>query len=259
MPEFVSQWAILPGPVRYDPKLPANAKLLYAEIAAKTNTTGYCWASNEFFAQQMRLSADSISRLIKDLERAEYIGVTVDPRAVNEERRIIYLTPKGLGAMGGIGKNAETPSRQKCRDRSGKNAETGIGKNAGAHIIENTKKKENKPLAERPKYLALDVFEALTTYAQDDGQLLLALLGWVEMRHRIHKPVATAETVRRACRQLDKLAEGDRDYLLGCIRKSTDHNWLGFFALKEGDEGYHAPLQLQAKQAYDALGGLPLL
>ena len=251
MDEFAPMWAILPGPVRYDPKLPANAKLLYSEIAAKTNTTGYCWASNEWFSQKLGLSADSISRLIKTLQQADYIGVTVDPRAVNAERRIIFLTPKGLCPAGGIGKNADTQSRQKRRDR--------IGKNAEAHIIENNKIQENKPLAERPKYLALDVFDALTSYAGENGQLLLALLGWVEMRHRIRKPVATAETVRRACRTLDKLAEGDLAYKLGCIRKSTDHNWLGFFALKEGDEGYHAPLQQQAQQAYDALGGLPLL
>ncbi len=245
MSDFVSQWAILPAPVRYDPDLPANAKLLYAEIAAKTNTTGFCWASNEFFARQMDLSADSISRLIRDLERGEYIVVTVTPAETNDKRREIYLTPKGFG-LGGIGKNADTPSRQKCRDRPGKNAE--------AHNIENNNK--NNSLAERPKYLPLDVFEAMTSYAGEDGQLLLSLLGWAEMRHRIHKPIATAETVRRACRQLDKLSEGDRAYKLGCLRKSTDRNWLGLFALEDGDEGYHPPLQRQAR---DALGGLELL
>ena len=249
MPEFVSQWAILPGPVRYDLNLPPNAKLLYAEIAAKTNTTGYCWASNDYFAKQMGISADSVSRLIKSLETAGYIVVDVDSSAVNDKRREIYLTPKSFGLEGGIGKNAETPSRQKCRDR--------IGKNADEHIIEN--KKENSSLAERPKYVPLDVFNAMTAYTGTDGELLLALLGWSEMRHRIHKPVSTAETVRRACRTLDKLSEGDRAYKLGCIRKSESHNWLGFFPLKEGDEGYHAPLDQQAQQAYDALGGLPLL
>lgn len=246
MPDFVSQWAILPAPVRYDPELPANAKLLYAEIAAKTNTTGFCWASNEYFAKQMGLSADSVSRLIKQLETSGYIVVAVDPMAVNEKRREIYLTPKGFGLEGGIGKNAETPSRQKCRDR--------IGKNAEGHIIENEKEKSS--LAERPKYVPLDVFNAMTAYTGEDGQLLLALLGWAEMRHRIHKPVSTAETVRRACRVLDKLSEGDRVYKLGCIRKAESNNWLSFYPLKEEDEGYHAPLQRQAR---DALGGLDLL
>ena len=246
MPDFVSQWAILPAPVRYDPELPANAKLLYAEIAAKTNTTGFCWASNDFFAQQMGLSADSVSRLIKTLETLGYILVSVDPSAVNEKRREIYLTPKGFGLEGGIGKNAETPSRQKRRDR--------IGKNAGEHNKENIKEKDS--LAERPKYVPLEVFNAMTAYAGEDGQMLLALLGWAEMRHLVRKPVATAETVRRACRTLDKLSEGDRAYKLGCIRKAESHNWLSFYPLKEGDEGYHAPLQQQAR---DALGGLELL
>ena len=35
--EFTGQWAILPARVRYDRSLPANAKLIYAEIAAKIN------------------------------------------------------------------------------------------------------------------------------------------------------------------------------------------------------------------------------
>lgn len=241
-----SQWAILPGPVRYDRNIPANAKLLFAEIAAKTITTGYCWASNEFFAQHMGLSADSISRLIKVLEDAEYIVVSVEPTAANDRRREIYTTPKGWG-LGGIGKNAETRSRQKCRYRP--------GKNAGGHLIKENDK-ENKPLADRPKYLPLDVFTAMTEYAGADGPLLLALLGWAEMRQRIHKPVATAETVRRACRQLDKHSEGDRAYKLGEIKKATDCNWLSFYPLKEGDEGYHAPLDQQIR---DPLGGLDLL
>ncbi len=234
--EMTSQWAILPAPVRYDPDLPANAKLLYAEIAAKTNATGFCWASNDFFARQMKLSADSVSRLIKTLETAEYIVVAVDPAAINEKRREIYLTPKGFGLRGGIGKNADTPSRQKCRDRPGKNAETGIGKNADPNIIENNNNKNNR--AERPKYVPLDVFQAMADYAGEDGKLLLALLGWAGMRHRLHKPVSTAETVRRAVRQLDKLSQGDHAYKMGCIRKATDRCWLTFFPLKPGDEGY---------------------
>ena len=165
--EMTSQWAILPAPVRYDPDLPANAKLLYAEIAAKTNATGFCWASNDFFARQMKLSADSVSRLIKTLETAEYIVVAVDPAAINEKRREIYLTPKGFGLRGGIGKNADTPSRQKCRDRPGKNAETGIGKNADPNIIENNNNKNNR--AERPKYVPLDVLQAMADYAGEGG------------------------------------------------------------------------------------------
>ena len=96
----------------------------------------------------------------------------------------------------------------------------------------------------------------MTEYAGADGPLLLALLGWAEMRQRIHKPVATAETVRRACRQLDKHSEGDRAYKLGEIKKATDCNWLSFYPLKEGDEGYHAPLDQQIR---DPLGGLDLL
>ena len=43
-----SYWAVLPAAVRYDPKIPASAKLLYAEISSLTDGRGFCWASNAF-------------------------------------------------------------------------------------------------------------------------------------------------------------------------------------------------------------------
>ena len=71
------QWAILPAAVRYDRKLPANAKLIYAEIAAKINEEGYCFASNRFFAERLGIKEDTVSGLVRRLADAEYI--VIDP------------------------------------------------------------------------------------------------------------------------------------------------------------------------------------
>lgn len=112
------QWAILPAMVRYDPKLPPNAKLIYAEIAAKINEDGYCFAHNNYFAERFNLKVDTVSSLIKRLSDAEYITVDLSPQRGNYDKRRIYLTGKpydftgkisegGIGFKSGTGKISE--------------------------------------------------------------------------------------------------------------------------------------------------------
>lgn len=112
------QWAILPAMVRYDPKLPPNAKLIYAEIAAKINEEGYCFAHNQYFAERFKLKADTVSSLIKRLADAEYIQIDLAPQRGNYDKRRIYLTGKpydftgkisegGIGFKSGTGKISE--------------------------------------------------------------------------------------------------------------------------------------------------------
>lgn len=103
-----SQWAILPAMVRYDPKLPANAKLIYAEIAAKINEEGYCFAGNSYFAERFKLKEDTVSGLVRRLADAEYIRVDLDVERSNKDKRRIYLTGKPYDFTGGIGFKSDT-------------------------------------------------------------------------------------------------------------------------------------------------------
>lgn len=61
-------YAIIPSSVRYDKKLPANAKLLFGEITALCNKEGYCWATNEYFAELYGTSDKTIGRWLKALK-----------------------------------------------------------------------------------------------------------------------------------------------------------------------------------------------
>lgn len=68
-------WAILPATVRYDRKLPAAAKLLYAEISSLAETTGFCFAGNEYFMQLYSISERTLQRHLKALEAGGHITI----------------------------------------------------------------------------------------------------------------------------------------------------------------------------------------
>ena len=71
-------YAVIPADVRYDDRIPANAKLLYGEISALIGADGYCFASNQYFSNIYQLSNDSITRLITKLEKNGYIKRVVE-------------------------------------------------------------------------------------------------------------------------------------------------------------------------------------
>jgi len=94
-----SYWAVLPAAIRYDPEIPANAKLLYAEISSLTDARGYCWASNAYFERLYDLSERTIVRLIRALEKAGYIRI-LDAGGGSARRKIAAgINP--LGTSGG--------------------------------------------------------------------------------------------------------------------------------------------------------------
>lgn len=90
-----SYYAILPANVRYDSKLTPNAKLLYAEITALCNEKGYCWASNDYFAQLYGVSKKSVSAWINQLISEGYLTselIYKDGSQHIQERRLRIAT-----------------------------------------------------------------------------------------------------------------------------------------------------------------------
>jgi DNA-binding transcriptional ArsR family regulator len=81
-------YAVIPAPVRYDPTLIPNAKLLYGEITALCNQKGYCWAQNEYFSKLYGVSKRSISEWISQLTDGGYITreIIYEGKEVKERR-----------------------------------------------------------------------------------------------------------------------------------------------------------------------------
>lgn len=109
-------WAVLPAAVRYDPDLPASAKLLYAEISSLTDAAGYCFASNAYFQRLYELSERTVQRLLKALERSGYI--TIADGDGGQGRRRIYA---GINPLTENPDKNVTQPRQKCRGNPDKN------------------------------------------------------------------------------------------------------------------------------------------
>lgn len=101
-------YAIITAEVRYDKELPANAKLLFAEITALTDMNGFCKATNEHFAQLFGLSKRAISGLISRLVEKGYIQNVIEFKAGTKEIIGRYLTPIAKRATP-IEKNCNTP------------------------------------------------------------------------------------------------------------------------------------------------------
>lgn len=99
-------YAVIPASVRYDRDLRPNAKLLYGELTSLCNSSGYCWATNEYFAELFDLSVPTVSRLISQLAGKGYIRCEMATTDTGSERRIYAGI---FTVQGGIDKNDKTP------------------------------------------------------------------------------------------------------------------------------------------------------
>ena len=97
-----SYYAIIPAEVRYCKDLSSSSKLLYAEITALCNKEGYCWASNNYFAELYQVSRGTISKWIKQLEINRFIKVSYlcndNSKSISMRKIYLYAIKKETAA-----------------------------------------------------------------------------------------------------------------------------------------------------------------
>ena len=81
-------WGILPAAVRYAPKLPAAAKVLYSEISSLTGGTGFCYASNAYFCELYGITERTLQGHLRAL--ASLGMITIEDGDGGKGRRKIY-------------------------------------------------------------------------------------------------------------------------------------------------------------------------
>ncbi len=90
--ERPSFYAVIPANVRYDKRLTPNAKLLYGEITALCNDKGYCWASNNYFAELYDVTPQAISKWVNSLSDNGFIKLEYEYNGKEIKERRIYIT-----------------------------------------------------------------------------------------------------------------------------------------------------------------------
>ena len=130
-------FAILPAAVRYDARLKPMERILYGEITALADQTGYCYASNRYFIELYSAGERTVQGWIKNLTDCGYITVEMFGGAGQGrcERRMtpifglrdIRQTPADLSA---------TPA-ENCGDTPAENCAPPPQKTAGRTIQDN--------------------------------------------------------------------------------------------------------------------------
>lgn len=251
-----SYYAIIPADVRYDSELSANAKLLYGEITALCSEAGYCWASNNYFAELYQVTKKSVSNWLQQLEDKGYISRSLirDGNTVLERR--IYLTPAKdeekiveknediesekekisspaiennfptyrkdfpypiENNFPNLGKKSSLPREKKFAYNNTSNNTENNTLNITSNNKERAKKKET-------------VDDVIKGYAQDDIEMLEALNGFKEMRSTI-KATLTVRAIKQILNKLNSMSL-DRDTQIRIIDQSTMNSWKGIFPLK---------------------------
>ena len=101
---------MLPAQVRYCADLPPGAKILYAEISSLTDARGYCFASNEYFADLYKASVRTVQRHLDALKAGGFIRIE-DGGGGSEQRKIFA----GINPMAPHDKNVTPPVTEMSR------------------------------------------------------------------------------------------------------------------------------------------------
>lgn len=80
-------WGIMPNKVLHDGKLSEFEKLLYCELSSLCARRGFCWASNGYLAEGLKVSPRKVTRGLRRLVDKGYIGIE-NGKSLNRRIRV---------------------------------------------------------------------------------------------------------------------------------------------------------------------------
>lgn len=220
-------YAIIPANVRYDKDLVPNAKLLYGEITALCNEKGYCWATNQYFAELYNVSDRTIKNWISQLADKGYIQRSVKYREGTkeiEQRKLFIGRENNFTTSGNYfpdprENNFTTPSEKNFLDNN-----TSINNTFNNTDIYKGKKKQKS-----------ETVKSIIAEYTESKELQDALHDFVDMRTKARKPL-TVRAMKLSLNELDKLAVDDVTKI-AIVNQSIVHSWLTFYKLQNNNNG----------------------
>ena len=233
-----SYYAVIPATVRYCADLTANAKLLYGEITALCSDKGYCWASNDYFAELYGVSGRTIQRWIESLEEHGFIARS---ESVDGSRRISIKDPFA-NPKKGDDKNV-VGVRQKCHGGVTKMS-GGHDKNVTHNNTYNTTLNNTKNKKKVSKKESGESFDTILSGIADDG-LRELYVEYIKMRKLIKAPM-TNRALEMLISKVDKLEPSSIANKKKLLENAILNNWKSVYALKPEDR--EKPRQSAPKQ-----------
>lgn len=222
-------YAIIPANVRYNQKLSANAKLLYGEISALASREGYCFASNQYFADLYQVTPRSVIRMVKQLEDGGFIRTQEerDKETGQCKGRRIYLAVSTSDEQ--PGDKIVTPSGQNCQEGGDKNVTPLLLINNNKYINSAVAEKSEKDSAVRAQFAAWLQTQSAGWYEKDTARVLEAFTGFLEARRKNKKPVKSSRAVTLLCNRLAQYSSGSPIVMADMLDTAVLHGWQSIY------------------------------
>ena len=196
-------YGIMPADVRYDRNLKPMEKILYTEITALTNSKGYCFATNSYFAELYEVHKNTVGTWISNLEKQGYIKTVLIYKKGTKEimERRIYINQKNVIP---INEKIDTPINEK---------------------VDTYQRKDCDPINEKVEDNNTRLILNNNNYIYISEKFVKILTEYIQMRKKKKKEM-TERAIMRLLKRIEKLTNGNNENrAIELLEIATDNKW----------------------------------
>ena len=137
MRDAPNYYAVLPANIRYADDLSCLQKLLYAEITALSNKDGFCYASNQYFADLYKKDPTWVSKSISDMQKKWYLKLDRENSSWFVRKIFVWELKILKKSIKTTCRKTQKASCRKIQEGIEENCKTGIEENCNIIIQDN--------------------------------------------------------------------------------------------------------------------------